>query len=264
MKKSIPFLLCATFLFGLWVGQVPAQDGSPTPAPTPASDDDAASKSRRGYALGYQLAGRFRRGLPLELVDIDSVGKGFADGIRGKTAIPETEVLEAMNELRIAMITKQLPPGPQQTKALEDAAKDHASSIEGLTIRAKGVDFLSEVAKKEGVKKTSTGLHYKVLTEGKGAKPKATDTVTVHYVGKLIDGTEFDSSVKRGQPTSFPLNRVIPGWTEGLQLMPEGSKFEFYIPFELAYGPEGKPPTIPRYATLVFEVELIKIGAGPK
>ncbi|MBL4845679.1 MAG: FKBP-type peptidyl-prolyl cis-trans isomerase [Planctomycetes bacterium] len=257
MKKSIPFLLCATFLFGLWVGQVPAQDGTPTPAP----GGDPATKARRGYALGYQLSNRFRRGLPIKMIDIDSVGKGFADGIRGTPSISETEVLETVNGLRVAMIKDQIPAGVKQDKALEGAARDHKKSLDGLLVRSKGEEFLAEIAKKEGVKKTKSGLYYKVLTQGKGTtKPTPTETVTVHYVGKLIDGTEFDSSVKRGQPANFPLNRVIPGWTEGLQLMVEGSKFEFYIPFELAYGPEGKPPTIPRYATLVFQVELIKIG----
>ncbi len=258
MKKSIPFILCATFLFGLWVGQVPAQDATPAPAPA----DDAKAKERRGYALGYQLSGRFRRGLPLEMVDIDAVGRGFSDGIRGKTSIPEEEVFQAIQELRVAMIMEQLPAGAQRDKAIKDAERDHQSSLEGLKIRAKGEEFMAAKLKEEGVKTTESGLAYKVIAEGKGAKPKATDTVTVHYVGTLTDGTEFDSSVKRGQPASFPLNRVIPGWTEGLQLMSEGAKYEFYIPFELAYGAEGKPPTIPRFATLVFQVELIKIGGG--
>jgi FKBP-type peptidyl-prolyl cis-trans isomerase len=255
MKKSIPFLLCATFLFGLWVGQVPAQDGTPAPAA-----DDAKKKERLGYALGFELSSQFRRGLPLEQVDIDSVGKGFADGIRGKASIPEEEVYAGIKELRIAMISKRFPEGPQRKKALESAEREYQSSLEGLKVRAKGTAYMDEVVKKEGVKTTESGLAYKVLTEGKGDKPKATDTVTVHYVGKLIDGTEFDSSIKRGQPASFPLNRVIPGWTEGLQLMSPGAKYEFYIPYDLAYGPGGKPPTIPRYATLVFQVELIKIG----
>lgn len=258
MKKSIPFLLCATFLFGLWVGQVPAQDA--TPAPAADLEDDAEKKQRLGYALGYQLSSRFRRGLPLELVDIDSIGKGFADGIRGKTTMDEEKVQAGINELRVAMIKQQLPAGPQREKALKDAERDYQSSLEGLKVRAKGQEWLEAKKKEEGVKVTESGLAYKVITEGKGEKPKATDTVTVHYVGTLIDGKEFDSSIKRGQPTSFPLNRVIPGWTEGVQLMTVGSKYEFYIPYELAYGAQGKPPTIPRYATLVFQIELIKIG----
>ncbi|HEY2342761.1 MAG TPA: FKBP-type peptidyl-prolyl cis-trans isomerase, partial [Chthoniobacteraceae bacterium] len=124
----------------------------------------------------------------------------------------------------------------------------------------KGQDFLAENAKKEGVKTLADGLQYKVIKDGTGASPKATDVVSVHYKGTLIDGTEFDSSYKRGQPTEFPVNRVIPGWTEALQLMKEGSKWILYIPSKLAYGERGTPGgPIPPDATLIFEVELLKV-----
>jgi len=128
------------------------------------------------------------------------------------------------------------------------------------TALEKGEAFLQENAKKDGVKTTPSGLQYKVLTEGKGKSPKATDTVTVNYRGTLLDGTEFDSSYKRGEPISFPLNRVIPGWTEGVQLMKEGAKYQFYIPANLAYGKQGTPggPIGPD-ETLIFDVELIKV-----
>jgi len=128
------------------------------------------------------------------------------------------------------------------------------------TALEKGQAFLQENAKKEGVKTTASGLQYKVLTEGKGKSPKASDTVTVNYRGTLLDGTEFDSSYKRGEPISFPLNRVIPGWTEGVQLMKEGAKYQFYIPANLAYGKNGTPggPIGPD-ETLIFDVELIKV-----
>jgi FKBP-type peptidyl-prolyl cis-trans isomerase FkpA len=118
--------------------------------------------------------------------------------------------------------------------------------------------FLAENVKKEGVVATTSGLQYQVITEGEGKKPLATDTVEVHYKGTLIDGTEFDSSYARGESVSFPLNRVITGWTEGVQLMAEGSKFKFYIPSELAYG-ERSTGEIPANSTLIFEVELIKV-----
>ena len=124
-----------------------------------------------------------------------------------------------------------------------------------------GEAFLAENAKKGGVKTTSSGLQYKVLTEGTGAKPSAKSTVEVHYRGTLINGKEFDSSYKRNETIEFPLNGVIAGWTEGLQLMPIGSKYEFTIPYKLAYGERGTPGgPIPAYATLIFEVELIAIS----
>lgn len=126
--------------------------------------------------------------------------------------------------------------------------------------REAGEVFLAENAKKEGVKVTSTGLQYIVDKEGTGAQPTAEDEVTVHYTGKLLDGTVFDSSVNRGEPATFPLNRVIPGWTEGVQLMKEGAKYTFFIPSDLAYGPQGVPNAIPPHSTLIFDVELIKVN----
>ena len=121
-------------------------------------------------------------------------------------------------------------------------------------------DFLNQNMKKEGVVTLASGLQYKVIQEGKGKKPKATDSVTVHYRGTLTDGTEFDSSHKRGQPATFPLNRVIAGWTEGLQLMKEGAKYELYLPSTLAYGSRGAGRLIKPNTTLIFEVELIRVN----
>ena len=124
----------------------------------------------------------------------------------------------------------------------------------------KGEAFLKENATKEGVKTTASGLQYKVLKEGDGKSPKETDTVQVHYKGTLLDGTEFDSSYRRGQPAEFPLNLVIPGWTDGLQLMKVGAKYQFTIPSKLAYGERGTPGgPIPPNSTLIFEVELLAI-----
>jgi FKBP-type peptidyl-prolyl cis-trans isomerase FkpA len=123
----------------------------------------------------------------------------------------------------------------------------------------KGKDFLKENAGKPGVKTTKSGLQYMVLEAGEGAKPKPTDRVTVHYRGTLLDGTVFDSSYDRGKPATFPLNRVIKGWTEGVQLMKTGSKFKFFIPHDLAYGARGSGPKIGPNETLIFEVELLEI-----
>lgn len=133
-------------------------------------------------------------------------------------------------------------------------------SLPAQSAAEKGAQFLADNATKDGVKVTPSGLQYVVLTEGKGKSPSATDTVEVHYRGTLLNGTEFDSSYKRGEPISFPLNRVIPGWTEGVQLMKEGAKYKFFIPSKLAYGTRGTPggPIGPD-ETLIFEVELLKV-----
>jgi FKBP-type peptidyl-prolyl cis-trans isomerase len=122
-----------------------------------------------------------------------------------------------------------------------------------------GRNFLAENAKKPDVVTTTSGLQYKVLREGAGAKPSKQGEVEVHYKGTLIDGTVFDSSYERGEPISFLLTQVIPGWSEGVQLMSEGAKYEFYIPFELGYGAQGISGVIPPYSTLIFEVELLKV-----
>lgn len=135
-----------------------------------------------------------------------------------------------------------------------------ASALKMEELKKKNIQFLEENKTKEGVKVTASGIQYQVINAGTGKTPTANDNVTVHYTGKLIDGTVFDSSVERGQPASFGLSQVIRGWTEGLQLMKEGGKFIFYIPQELGYGERGAGGDIPPYATLIFEVELIKVN----
>jgi FKBP-type peptidyl-prolyl cis-trans isomerase FklB len=137
----------------------------------------------------------------------------------------------------------------------QNAAKAEA----GKAAKEEGAKFLAENAKKEGIIVTKSGLQYEVLTEGTGKKTKATDTVRCHYEGRLLDGTVFDSSYKRNAPADFGLQQVIAGWTEGVQLMGEGAKFRFYIPYMLAYGEGGAGAMIPPFATLIFDVELIKV-----
>lgn len=166
----------------------------------------------------------------------------FKDGVKvafegGTPAVPEEEAHQLINNYL----------GELQQKMEAEARKA-------------GEEFLAENGKKENVKTTASGLQYVVEKEGEGAQPTAEDEVTVHYTGKLIDGTVFDSSVNRGEPATFPLNRVIPGWTEGVQLMKEGAKYTFFIPSDLAYGPQGVPNAIPPHSTLIFEVELIKVN----
>lgn len=124
---------------------------------------------------------------------------------------------------------------------------------------ARGEKFLQDNAAKEGVVTTASGLQYKIVREGEGRRPTASDTVVVHYRGTLIDGTEFDSSYKRGEPIEFPLNRVIAGWTEGVQLMQEGAEFRFFIPSKLAYGPRGAGRVIGPNEALIFDVELLEV-----
>lgn len=144
----------------------------------------------------------------------------------------------------------------QQTVATYMQEKE---AEKGKAAREAGEKFLAENAKKEGVTVTASGLQYVVLTEGSGRKPSATDNVKCHYEGRLTDGTVFDSSYRRGEPAVFPLNGVIAGWTEGVQLMGEGAKFRFFIPYNLAYGERGAGGSIPPYAALVFDVELIEV-----
>lgn len=140
-----------------------------------------------------------------------------------------------------------------------DAERKAEKSAAGEAARKAGEDFLAANARKEGVVALPSGLQYTVLREGTGRSPKASDSVRCHYEGRLIDGTVFDSSIKRGEPATFPLQGVIKGWTEGLQLMKEGAKFRFFIPYDLAYGENGAGSAIPPYAALIFDVELIDV-----
>lgn len=187
------------------------------------------------YSLGVLFAQNLKQQGMTE-VDASSLSQGFQDALAGAEAI-DVKRANAMVQ--------------QHFQAL--AAKKGAAAKED------GEQFLAENAKREGVVVTASGLQYEVLKPGTGVSPTATQTVEVHYHGTLIDGTVFDSSVDRGKTIEFPLNRVIPGWTEGVQLMKEGAKYRFYIPFDLAYGTAGSPPKIPPYAALIFDVELFKV-----
>lgn len=189
------------------------------------------------YALG--IASYFY--YMTDSVDIDPVlfAKGMLDSKNEKNTLDETT---AQGYVMTYM----------QKRQAEKMQAMYTKNIE------EGENFLSENKKREGVQETTSGLQYEVLTMGTGAKPLATDIVKVHYTGMLIDSTKFDSSVDRGAPAEFGVNQVIQGWQEGIQLMPVGSKFKFYIPYELGYGENGTGP-IPPYSVLVFEVELLEI-----
>lgn len=202
-------------------------------------------------AISYMMGVQTGRGMQNTPMDIDDAlfRAGFGDVIEGRVPAMTDEEIMATMEAAEARLRAEM-----EKKENEAMAKN----------TAEGTAFLEENGKREGVKTTESGLQYEVLTEGSGASPKSTDTVSVHYRGTLIDGTEFDSSHSRGEPTEFRLDQVIPGWTEGLQLMNKGAKYKFAIPSGLAYGPRQVGDKIGPNSTLVFEVELLDVkGEAP-
>jgi len=193
------------------------------------------------YGIGRQMGDQLAAD-PFDGVNAEAVAAGVLEALNGKeSAVSQEDMQQAFQEMNEIMQAKQAEMGKIAAEA--------------------GEKFLEENAKKDGIIVTESGLQYEILTEGSGDKPTAEATVSTHYHGTLIDGTVFDSSVERGQPAQFPVNRVIPGWTEALQMMPVGSKWRLYIPHNLAYGPQGSQGAIPPYAALVFEVELLEIAA---
>ena len=192
-----------------------------------------------GIGIGSQLAGMGAKEL-----NIDDFAQAIKDVISGL-------------QLKVDNVEAQTLV---QNFFQEQEAKQQAAAAEaGKAAKAEGEAFLAENGKKEGIVTLPSGLQYQVLKEGDGKKPSATDQVVCHYEGTLIDGTVFDSSYQRNQPATFGLNQVIPGWTEGVQLMQEGAKYRFFIPYKLAYGERGAGAQIPPFATLVFDVELIEV-----
>ena len=187
-----------------------------------------------------------------------SWGLAMGQQLRGM-GVKDLNIEDFTNAVRCVFENKEPEVKPDEAQQVINAYLQELEAKATKVAKEAGAKFLEENAKNEGVKVTASGLQYTVEKEGTGESPKATDEVTVHYTGRLLDGTVFDSSVSRGEPTTFPLNRVIPGWTEGVQLMKEGGKYMFFIPSELAYGAQGIPGAIPPHSTLIFEVELIKV-----
>jgi hypothetical protein len=194
------------------------------------------------YALGIGI-GRQLSQMGAADLNIDDFAQAIKDVIAGDLKLGDAEAQQIVQEFF----------AKQEEKQKAEAAE------KGKAAKQDGEKFLAENGKKEGVITTASGLQYQVLHEGNGQSPKATDTVECHYEGTLIDGTKFDSSYDRGQTATFPLNQVIAGWTEGLQLMKEGGKYRFFIPYELGYGERGAGASIPPFSTLVFDVELVSV-----
>ncbi len=225
-----------------------------TPAAAPASMLQLADfRDSLSYALGTNVIATIKQ----QQIDINPMilMRALEDAFTGQKP--------AMNEQDMMKCFQKFEQSRQQNASAENSSpKNNGPSMEEN--KAKGTAFLAENGKKAGVTTTASGLQYRVITQGTGAKPLATDKVKVHYKGTLIDGSEFDSSYKRGEPIEFPLNGVIKGWTEGVQLMNVGSKFEFFIPSDLAYGDREVGGVIPAGSTLIFEVELLGIPSQSK
>ncbi len=198
-------------------------------------------KDKESYSLGYQF-GQSLKAQGLDL-DLQAYKSGITDALSGnKPALEPKEMQKTVSEVQQRVKS-------DRQKNLKEAAEKNLSE---------GRAFLEQNKKKEGVKTLPSGLQYKILTEGSGRSPKASDQVVVNYKGMLINGTEFDNSYKRGEPTTFQVNKLVRGWTEALQLMKENSKWQLFVPPELGYGPGGAGP-IPPNSTLIFEIELLAV-----
>ena len=243
MKKTI--IVAASLVMLAACSQQPEEKKTAAPAAKVAAEPAAMSDSAKlSYAIGMDI------GMSLKSLNTEMDRTALMAAINDRLDDNKTKLSqEDAGKVKQAFFKKQA-----ETRAADQKAAGEKNKVAGEA-------FLAENGKKKGVTTTKSGLQYEVIKQGDGAKPKATDKVTVNYKGTLIDGTEFDSSYKRGQPVTFPLNGVIKGWTEGVQLMSVGSKYKFTLPAALAYGARGAGPKIGPNSTLVFEVELLSIGA---
>ena len=241
------FRFLSLFTFASLLGGVAfAQDAA---APAAAPVEFKTLEEKVSYLVGMQMGQQLKT--PPFKIDLEIVMRGVHDAATGaKPAMSEEQMQAAAAEFQKKMMAEEAAQAMAANPQLKALADKNA---------AEGAAFFAENGKKEGVQTTPSGLQYKVLTAGQGQSPKASDNVQTHYSGKLLDGTVFDSSYERGQPASFGVDQVIPGWTEALQKMKVGDKWEVYIPGDLAYGPGGRPPKIGPNAALVFTVELIAV-----
>ena len=236
MKRII-----ATILFGL-VSLPLTLSAADSAADTPLE----TNKDKVSYSIGLDL-GKYLINMKGK-IDFDILKQGLDDGFAGtEPRLSQEEMTSAQEEFAATLQA-------EQEAQLEEMKQKNSAA---------GQAYLEENKNKEGISTTDSGLQYEVLVAGDGEKPTAEDTVKVDYVGTLIDGTEFDSSIKRGEPVTFPVGQVIPGWTEALQLMPVGSKYRVTIPANLAYGEAGAPPVIEPNSVLVFEIDLLSIEEPP-
>jgi FKBP-type peptidyl-prolyl cis-trans isomerase len=236
--------MMARFSHRIAVAAMTAMLTLPAVAHDPAGEVDLSDDTRKAsYAIGLNIGGGMKaQGVE---VDLEALTAGLADALAGKEPRISPEQMQA------AMMALQQKVQGQQMQRMREAGAKNAED---------GKAYQDQNAKKEGVTTTASGLQYEVVQAGEGEKPGPTDIVTVHYTGTLIDGTVFDSSVRRGEPTSFPLDNVVPGWSEGVQLMNKGAKYRFVIPPDLAYGEQGAPGSpIGPNSTLIFEVELLDV-----
>jgi FKBP-type peptidyl-prolyl cis-trans isomerase FklB len=245
MQKSlvVNVMVAGTILLGSAIAQqTPAATTQTAPPASPSSSALPTQKDKASYAIGMNIGTTLHK----QSIDVDPkvLAQGLQDALAGgKTLLSEDEARTTLTELQGEMRKKQ-------QEMMQQAAD---------TNKKDGAAFLAANKAKDGVVTLPSGLQYKILTAGTGPKPTATDSVVCNYKGTLVDGKEFDSSYKRGQPATFPVSGVIKGWTEALQLMPVGSKWQLVVPSDLAYGERGQGPDIGPNATLIFEVELISI-----
>ncbi len=249
IMKKVLILLAVAALFAFSCERTQPQKPKPAAKKEITKADLKTEDDKVSYSLGFSMGSNFEKN---ELkMNLEIFQKGIKDGFTGsKRILNEEEIEKTMMAFQQKMRAK---------KQAEYMKKMGERKKQGEANKEKGEKFLEGNKTKQGIVTLKSGLQYKILKKGTGASPKATDTVKCHYKGTTIDGKEFDSSYKRGEPATFALNRVIKGWTEGLQLMKEGGKWQFFIPSELAYGERGSGPDIGPNEVLIFEVELLGI-----
>ncbi len=260
LKKQLLAISAVLLLASCQQAKQEDKDSTDATKSEQSTKESVKDEDKIGYALGAKMATFIRNDLEkykMQGINKESVAAGFEDALQNQSKLDQKEIEQQFAQFQQKIQAAHLVAQQEaEAQAMAEAKQKAKPEIEA------GDAFLAENAKKEGVKITESGIQYRVVKEGKigAAKPAATDRVRVHYHGTFIDGKVFDSSVERDQPAEFALNQVIAGWTEGLQLMSVGSKYHFVIPWEKAYGWQGRPGAIPGFSVLQFEVELLDIN----